>query len=105
MPTMVVQKEHHGHWREKAGRRGGVLNRDRARCGLGSPITRDADALAEGVPEGRIGVTTSPRQNGCAINDEITCSNQSLSYGMEDREHEERFVQRSPGGTMTFALL
>jgi hypothetical protein len=61
--------------------------------------------LSGSMPEGGIGITASPSQNGCAINDEVTGSNESPSHGMHDREYEERLMHRSPCGTTTFALL
>ena len=57
------------------------------------------------VPEGRIGITASPGQDGSTVNDEITGSDESSSDGLQNGQHEERLVRRSTSGVTAFALL
>ena len=89
MPTMGMQKEHHGHLQEKAERRWGVLNRDRVRYAPDSSIIRGVDAEQEHARRRHRDHGVSRALNGCAINDEGTSSNESSSHGMEDCKHEE----------------
>ena len=61
--------------------------------------------MCRGMANSGIGIGAPPRQNGCAINDQIARTNQTATDGDEDREHEEAFMQRRSGGSAALALL
>jgi hypothetical protein len=41
------------------------------------------------MPEGGVRVTTSPSEDRCTVNDEITCPNESRSESVYNGENEE----------------
>src|SRR5260221_13569315 len=45
------------------------------------------------MAKGGIGITASPGQDGSAINDEITNSDESRLDCMQDSQHKERLIQ------------
>src|SRR5947209_17383003 len=45
--------------------------------------------MSGSVPKGRIGITASPSQDGSAVNDEITSSDESSSHGLPNRQHKK----------------
>src|SRR5258708_28350176 len=57
------------------------------------------------MAKGGIGITASPGQDGSAINDEITSSDESRLDCMQDSQHKERLIQGCTGCVATFALL
>src|SRR5213594_4008614 len=61
--------------------------------------------VSGGMPKGRTRVTTSPSQNRSTVNDQVTCSDESGSNSMDNREHKEGFVEGCSGSVATFALL
>jgi hypothetical protein len=61
--------------------------------------------MSRGMANGSIRVSTPPRQDGCTIDDQITCPNQATTQGDENREDEEAFIDGRSGGPTTLALL
>jgi hypothetical protein len=57
------------------------------------------------VPKSSIRILASPGEDGSAVNDKITGSNESGSQSVQNRENEERLMQRGTSYVATFALL
>jgi hypothetical protein len=57
------------------------------------------------VSVGGIWVTPSPSQDGSAVNDEITGSDEPLSESLQHNQHKQRLMHRGTSSMATFAML
>jgi hypothetical protein len=61
--------------------------------------------MSGSVPIGRIRIAASPGQDGSAINDEITGSDEPSSESLQNHQHKERLMHRGSSSVATFAML
>ncbi len=57
------------------------------------------------VSVGSIWVTSSPSQDGSAVNDEITGSDKSSAQSLHNDQHKQRLIHRGSSCMATFAML
>jgi hypothetical protein len=57
------------------------------------------------MPEGRIGITPSPGQDGSTVNDEITGTDEPSPERLHNDQDKQCLMQRRSSSMTTFALL
>ncbi len=61
--------------------------------------------VSRSVPEGSIGISVSPSEDGSTVNDEITGTDETSPESLHNGQHKQGFMQRRSGSMATFALL